>query len=168
MRAAALITLLLVTPSASTMAAVALFAANAERAWPVDEREPFVTAEALRLLEGAGHAIATDWKVDSGKVHDSIAALGAARAALEAKLRGDSERPRQAREALGKGRVMMDNLADALDKDDAATKRQLSELKHAADALDHKRQVRQQGEVLERYFRQASELMKGLIEAPVI
>ena len=166
MRAAILITLLAFTPSVSTVAAVAVFTANAERKWPVDEREPFVTAEALRLLEVAGRAIADDSKLNTGKVHDSIAAFEAARAALEVKVRGDKDRPHLAREALVKGRAMIDALAAALDRDDGPMRRQLAELKQTADALDRKRQVRQQGEVLERYFHQAAELMKGLIQTP--
>lgn len=166
MRAAVLIILLVVTPSASTLAAVAVFTANTERKWPVDEREPFVTAEALRLFEAAGRAIADDWKIDTGKVHESIAAFGTARAALEVKARGDDDRPQFAREALARGRTMIDALAGALERDDATTRQQLSEFKHSADALDRKRQVRQQGEVLERYFHQAGELMQALINTP--
>ena len=160
------LTLFTVTPSASTLAAVAVFVANAERKWPVDEREPAVTAEALRLLEAAGRAIADDWALDSGDVPESIADFASARAELEQQVRGDEDRPRFAREALVKGAEMIEALTTALDLDDAAVRRQLSALERSAEALDRKEQVRQQGEALEEYFHQTAELLQGLLDAP--
>jgi hypothetical protein len=166
MRTIALIALLAITPSPSTMAAVAVFAANAERKWPADDREPFVTAETLRLLEAAGRAIAVDGKVDTGKVHESIAAFASARSVLEAKATDEAVRGQLARDALVKGATMITTLATALDRGDAATRQALAALKQSADALDRKRQVRQQGDVMERYFHQAAELLRALIATP--
>jgi hypothetical protein len=149
------------------MAAVAVFAANAERSkWPADEREPFVTAETLRLLEAAGRAIAGDWKVDTGKVHGSITAFASARAALDGKAGDEDARPSLARDALVKGTTMITALAAAIDRDDATTKQRLSALKKSAESLDRKRQLRQQADALERYFHQASELLRAISVTP--
>ena len=160
------LSLLSSSPSASTLAAVAVFAANADRTWPVDDREPAVTAEALRLLEVAGKSLADDWGVNAGDVRKSITAFASARAALEKQARGEEDRPRYAREAIIKGAAMIAELAGAASLDDSTTRQKLSDLKKAAEDLDRKKQVREQGAVLEKYFKQAAALMRELVEAP--
>lgn len=157
---------LTITPSAATMAAVAVYSVNAERKWPADEREPAITSETLRLLEAATRAIAGDWKVDKGKLADGITGFASARATLDKLARGDKERPVAAREVLLKGRAMIDALAASVARDDAATRKPLADLKQAADQFDRRRPVRDQADVLERYFRQSSAVLKALLEAP--
>jgi hypothetical protein len=154
--------LLTFTQSPSTMAAVAVFTANVERTWPADDREPFVTLEALRLMEAAVAAVATDRKVDNPKLKQSIDAFTAVRAELEPAKIGSEEKPPVVREALIKGVAMIEALAGAVRREDATTKSRLSELKKSADALDRKRKLSEQGDVLQRYFHEASELLKAL------
>jgi hypothetical protein len=152
--------------SATTLAAVAIFNVNAERKWPVDDREPAVTAEALRLLEVAAKGIADDRKIDDGKVRQAIADFTAARTAFERQRSGDATRPGAAREALREGRSMIDAIADALDLDDQPMQQLLSDLKRTADSFDKHRPVRQQADVLEKYFHAASQLAREMVDAP--
>src|SRR4051812_13734025 len=91
--------LLTFTQSPSTMAAVAVFTANVERKWPTDDREPFVTLEALRLMGAAVGTIAAERKVDGGKLKQSMDVFAAARAELEPAKIGDDEKPPLVRDA---------------------------------------------------------------------
>jgi hypothetical protein len=152
--------------SPSTMANVAIFTVNAERKWPSDEREPAITAEALRLLEVSATGIADDRHIDDKKVRESIADFKTAREAFEKEPRGGADRPKAAREALAKGRSMLDALADALDLDDQPMQKLLSDLKRTTDDFDRRRPIAQQADLLEKYFRDASQLTKELLDAP--
>jgi len=158
------LTLLSASPSASTLAAVAVFAANVDRTWPADEREPFVTAEALRLMEVAGRSIADDLRVNSGVVRKSLDAFASTRAALEGEAR-EEERPRYAREALARGRAMLAALAAALHMSDGTTRQRLAALDKSADDINRKRALRKQRRTIEDYFRQAAGMMRALLDA---
>src|SRR5262245_13941195 len=103
------------TPSASTLAAVKVFAVNVDRDWPSDDaRGQAVTAEALRLMAVAARAMADDSKVDDRKLRDAIAEFDSARETLSLHPRGDRQRPAFARGALEDGRKVIDQLAAAL------------------------------------------------------
>jgi len=154
------------SPSATTLAAVAVFVANTDRQWPVDEREPFVTAEALRLMEVAGRALADDWGVNTGDLRESIEAFSQSRVALEKQARGDADRPRYARDALAKGEAMLSELAAVLDLDDATLTKLMAQLEDTTADFDRKRQVRQQADVLESFFHHAAAVMRELVDAP--
>ena len=159
------LSILFSSPSAQTLATIAVFVANTDRQWPVDEREPFVTAEALRLLEAAGRSLADDWGVNDGDVHESIAAFSLSRVALEKQARGDDDRPRYVREALANAESMLDALAAAVDLDET-TPQLLARLEDTTDEFDRKRQVRQQVDVLETFFGHAAALMRELADSP--
>lgn len=162
MRAVALtLSLLTVTQSPATMAAVAVFVANAERKWPADEREPFVTAEALRLMEAAASAIADEGKINTGKVHESIVEFSKARLVAVDAAAAEDDRALLARNALMKGQAMLEALAAS--HTDATMRQRLTELKRSAEALDRKRQLRQQADALERYFHQAADVLRALL-----
>ena len=76
------VTLATATPSASTLAAVKIFAVNVDRQWPADDgRGQAVTAEALHLMTVAANAMADDWKIDDRKLRSPIADLDASREA---------------------------------------------------------------------------------------
>jgi hypothetical protein len=152
--------LLTFTQSPTTMAAVAVFTANVERKWPTDEREPFVTLEALRLMEAAVGTVATDRKIDNTKLKQAMDGFAAARASLEPAKIGDDEKPPLVRDALIKGAAMIEALTSAVRPDDAATRSRLTELRKFAEALDRKRKLSEQVEVLQRYFHEADELLK--------
>src|SRR4051794_12284325 len=81
------------TLSPTTLAAIAVFEVNADRKWPADDREPVVTAEALRLLELAARGIATDAHIDAGKIRKSIDDFEKAHAALAPLPRDDQRLP---------------------------------------------------------------------------
>jgi hypothetical protein len=158
--------LLTLSQSPSAMAAVVVYTVNAERKWPTDEREPFVTSEALRLMEAAVRALAADRKVDNAKLKTSIDTLVAARAELEPVKPGDDERPALVRDALIKGATMVEALTTSLRRDDETMRSRLTELKRSAEALDRKRKLEQQADSLERYFHQASVLLNAMLDAP--
>lgn len=155
------LTLFTATQSASTLAAVTMFTTNVDRTWPADDREPFVTVEALRLMETAAAAIADEGKVNTGKVKDAIADLTKARESLEAHA-SDDEHSRLTREALLTGHEMVEALVES-QRAARDTRQKLSELKRAAESLDRKKPAREQGEVLQRYFRHAAELLRAMI-----
>lgn len=164
MRAIALaVTLLTVTQSPATMAAVAIFAANVDRKWPTDEREPFVTAEALRLMEAAASAIADETKTNTGKVNAAIIDFSKARVAAVDQRVAEDDRARLIGNALVKGQSMLEALVAA--HADATLRQRLIELKRSAEALDQKRPLRQQGDALERYFHQAADVLRALLTA---
>ena len=152
--------LLTFTQSPPTMAAVAVFTANVERTWPADDREPFVTLEALRLMGAAVGTITADRKIDNAKLKQSIDAFTAARAQLEPSKIGDDEKPPLVRDALIKGAMMVEALTTATRRDDSTTRSRVAELKRSADALDRKRKLTEQADLLQRYFHQVSELLK--------
>jgi hypothetical protein len=152
------------SPSASTFAAVALFAANVDRQWPTDERGPAVTGEALRLMAVAARGIADDWKIEDGKLRESIAAFDRAREELFRHQRGDEKRPEVARDALDEGRVLIDRLAEALNHDDRTT-RERSALKALVESFDDDKPVREQVDELEKYFQQAAAVLKSMLDA---
>lgn len=151
--------------SPTAMAAVVMFATNVDRKWPADEREPFVTVEALRLMEAAAVAIAEDAKANTGKVKEAIDEAAAARTALEQRVADEDERPRLTRDALLKGHAMIESLAGGVRRTNATTRERLSGLKRSAEAIDRKRNLREQGETLERYFGAAAELLRGMLDA---
>jgi hypothetical protein len=153
------------SPSASTLAAVAIFAANVDRQWPTDEREPVVTGEALRLMAVAARGMADDWKVDDGKVRDSIAAFESASEALAQQAGDDRQRAEMTRKVLDEGRQMIERLAVALNSADlTATGR--AGLKKAVDDFDKKKPVPQQADQLEQYFQQAAKLLRAIVDQP--
>ena len=78
---AATVTVPVASTVASAMAAVAVFAVNADRQWPSDEREPVVTAEALRLMEAAALEVAAGAKPENKAATVSIDRFKTARAA---------------------------------------------------------------------------------------
>ncbi len=156
------LTVVTLAQSPSTLAAVAVFTANVERKWPADEREPAVTGEALRLMDAAARAIAEDAKIDSGKIRQAMDGFAAVRKAMDTPARSEDDRTLVVRDALAKGAMVVEAVAVARRREDPKTKTQLGELKRAAEAVDRKKQLRQQGDLLERYFRQAAELMRAL------
>lgn len=151
--------------SPTAMAAVVMFATNVDRKWPADEREPFVTVEALRLMEAAAAAIADDAKVNTGNVKEAIDEVAAARTALEQRVADEDERPRLTRDALLKGHALIDSLAAGVRRSNATTRERLNGLKRTAEAIDRKRNVREQGETLERYFSAAAELLRSMLDS---
>lgn len=151
----------------STMAAVAIFNVNVDRKWPVDEREPAVTAEALRLMEAAVQAVIEERKLDAPKLRQSISAFTQAREAL-GRTAEDKDRAPLVRDALLKGRMMAESVASATGLSDEATRQRLAGLKTAADAFDRARPVRDQADILERYFRTSSELLHAILAARVL
>jgi hypothetical protein len=92
-------------------------------------------------------------------------AFTAVRAELEPAKIGSEEKPPVVRDALLKGATMIDALMQAVRRDDQTTRSQLAELERSAEALDRKRKLSEQADVLQRYFHQASELLKpfGLV-----
>lgn len=163
---ALLLTLSLVSaaPSATTLAAVAIFSANVDRHWPKDDRAPAVTGEVMRLMAEATRAMADDWKVNDGKLRSAIAEFDTAREQLFKHPRGDQERPEVTRDALDAGRVMIDRLAEALNCE-RLTSKERDELKKFVKAFDEDRPVEQQVDDLEKYFQQAASLVQTLLEA---
>lgn len=153
------------TPSASTLAAVKIFAVNVDRQWPTDdERAAAVTGEALRLMAVAARGMADDWKVDDGKWRDAIASFDSAREILSRHPRGDKERPESARDALNQGREMIDRLAAALNCTEA-TARDRDQLEQLAKKFDKRRPVAEQVADLQKYFQQAAKLMESMLDA---
>ena len=153
-------------PSAATLAAVAIFRANVVRQWPTDERGPAVTVEALRLMERATRGIADDWHITDDKFRDSMADFESAWEALSRHAPGDKNRPALARDALDQGRTMIDLLAEALRDTGTPIKTGLSAMKESVEQFDRKQPVRQQVDVLERYFDQAAALLQSMLDAP--
>jgi hypothetical protein len=160
------LTLILATAAQSpaTMAAVAVFAANADRKWPADDREPFVTAEALRLMEAAATAIADESKINTGKVRDAIVEFSKVRLVAADHATAEDDRAAITRDALIKGELMINALAAASHRD-AASRQPLAELKKSAEQIDKKKQLRQQAEALEKYFHDAAELLRAMMAA---
>lgn len=156
--------LLAVAPSATTLAAVAVFSANADRHWPKDDRAPAVTGEVMRLMAAAARAMADDWKVNDGKLRASIADFDAAREELFKSPRGDQQRSVAAREALDHGRVMIDRLAEALNCA-SLTAKDRGALKKLVEDFDDDRPVEQQAGDLEKYFQQAAALVRTMLDA---
>lgn len=152
-------------PSATTLAAVETFAANVDRTWPTDEREPFVTGEVLRLMTNATRAIADDWHLDDKKLRDAIADVDSAREALLRQPRGDRKRPELARQALDEGRKMIDRLADALGQDESA-RATLSALDRSFKKFEDDRPVRAQVDAMKEYFQEAAKVLAAIVDAP--
>ena len=152
------------SPSAATLAKVAVFAANVNRQWPSDDRGPVVTGEALRLMAAAARAIADDRKVDEGKLRDTIADFDSAREALFQHPRGDRKRPEYARAALADGRLVIERLAETLGLS-ARTSGDRAALKKFVEEFDQDRPVSEQVDDLEQYFQNAAALLKSMLEA---
>jgi hypothetical protein len=163
---ALLLTLSLVNaaPSATTLAAVAIFSANVDRQWPKDDRAPAVTGEVMRLMAVAARGMADDWKVNDGKLRDAIADFDTAREQLFKHPRGDRERPEVTRDALDAGRVMIDRLAEALNCA-RLTSKERAALKKFVEEFDDDRPVEQQVDDLAKYFQQAAALVRTMLDA---
>ena len=162
---ALMLTVASTAPSATTLAAVKVFAVNVDRQWPSDDaRAAAVTAEALRLMSVAVRDMADDWKVDDNALRDAIGSFDAARAALSTHPRGDGKRPAAARAALEAGRVMVDRLAAALNCADLTAKER-GNLKRLADEFEKKRPVREQVDDLEKYFQDAAAAITSMLDA---
>jgi hypothetical protein len=163
---AMVLTSILITAAQSpaTMASVAVFAANAERKWPADDREPFVTGEALRLMEAAAAAIADDAKINTGKVHDAIVEFSKVRLVATDHATAEDDRAAITRDALIKGESMINALAAALHHE-AASRQQLAALKKSAESIDKKTQLRAQAAALEKYFHDAAGLLRTMLAA---
>jgi len=159
------LSLLNATPSASTLAAVAVFAANVDRQWPADDRAPVVTDEALRLMAVATRAVADDLKVNQGKLHDAIDEFVLSREALQRHKPGDPKRPELARKALDDGREMLEQLVVAL-RVQQLTAVERAALKKFVKNFDEDRPVQQQADDLEQYFQQAATLLRKIVDAP--
>jgi hypothetical protein len=153
------------SPSASTLAAVKIFAVNVDRKWPADDgRGEAATSESLRLMSAAVRAMADDWKVEDGKLRDAIADFDAARETLFQHPRGDKERPELTRAALDHGRKMIDRLAEALHCDDLTAKDRAA-LEKLVKQFEKDRPVREQADDLETYFKEASKLLQSMLDA---
>lgn len=153
------------TPSATTLAAVKVFAVNVDRQWPSDDgRGQAVTSEALRLMAVAARAMADDWKVDDSKLRRAITDFDAARDALFQHPRGDRQRPEFARQALEDGRRVIDDLAAALRCADLTAGDRVALEKLVKDFEKH-RPVREQVDDLEHYFQEASKLLQAMLDA---
>ena len=151
--------LALTAQSPSAMAAVAVFAVNAERQWPADERQPIVTAEALKLMEAAARELAAGAKPENKALLAAIDRFKAARADAE-KGADDANRLRL---ALVAGADMLEDLVAA--SKDAASAQRSAEVKRLANALDRKVAPRQQSAALEKYFRAAAALLRGAMQS---
>jgi hypothetical protein len=158
--------LLSAVQSPTTLAAVALFAANVDRDWPADEREPLVTAEALRLMAAATQAIAEEWKVSDGKVRQAIAAFDSARQGLSSEAPDSPRRSPRTGAALDAGRLAIEQLTTALRITDATTKGRLASLKRSVEKFSREPAAPQQADVLEQYFRDAAALLRSMLDAP--
>lgn len=141
------------------MAAVAVFAVNAERQWPSDERQPVVTAEALRLMEAAARELAAGAKPENKTLLAAIDRFKAARADAET----GAEDATRVRNALVAGAEMLEGVIGA-SKDTAATQR-VAEVKRLANAFDRKIAPKQQSAALEKYFRAAAALLRGTVQS---
>lgn len=163
---AVLLSLLSVTPSAATFAAVALFAANVDRKWPADDRAPAVNGEALRLMSAATKAIGSDFKISDDKWRDAMADFDTDRDALAAEVGDEERRAELVRDTLDSGRKALERLASAMKLTDRTTKGHLDALKTSIDKFDRDTPARQQGEVFAEYFREAAALLKSMLDAP--
>ena len=151
--------LALTAQSPSAMAAVAVFAVNADRQWPSDEREPVVTAEALRLMEAAALEVAAGAKPENKAATVSIDRFKTARTAAGAAAQDAT----MLKAALVAGAEAMADLV-ATSKD-ATTTQRVAELKRLANAFDKKIAPRQQAGAIEKYFKSAAALLRGVIQS---
>ena len=151
--------LALTAQSPSAMAAVAVFAVNADRAWPSDDREPVVTAEALRLMEAAARELAAGAKPENKAATVSIDRFKTARTDAGSA----AEDATKLRTALVAG---ADAIADLVGTSkDATTTQRVAELRRLANAFDKKIAPRQQAGALEKYFKSAAALLRGVIQS---
>jgi hypothetical protein len=135
------------------------FVAHAERDWPGTAQQQALTADTLDWLASAVQSLATTKQL---RVADLPGRLQAFRALLKEFAAGDPEQLAQTlvlRRTFAAGAALIDDLVAAAGLEPAGD-RPPSDVRRAADALDSGRLPRQQAEVIERYFRQASQALQ--------
>ena len=139
--------------------AVRGFMAHADREWPGTAQQQAQTVDTLDWLASAIQSLATTKLLPDP---DRTKRIQDFRALLKEFSSGNSERTEQAlvlRRTFAAGAALVDDLVTAVRLDRSARAR-VSALHRAAESVDPARAPRRQPDVLERYFYQASELLR--------
>ena len=115
-------------------------------------------------MEVATQSLTDESKLTDPKLRDAISSFRSAREALAARATTDPQRMGAARAALETGVVMIDRLTTALGPPTGMTSERAA-LKRAADGLEKNVPLEKQGDVLERYFKQAAAIVKSLLDS---
>jgi hypothetical protein len=139
--------------------AVRGFMAHADREWPGTAQQQAQTADTLDWLAAAIQSLATT-KLPADS--DRAKRIQEFRALIKEFSSGNPERTDQAlvlRRTFATGAALIDDLVTAVELDRSA-RRRVSALRGVAESVDPGRPPRRQPDVVERYFHQASELLR--------
>lgn len=151
--------------TAASDPALRAYVEQTDREWPGESHQQAITVESLVLLSNAIASLAHQRGINA-RLTDDLAELRANTAVYRA---GSPEDPRQSgrlRHTLIQAGDVVQRLVSEADgqrrRDDPA----LNALRRAADSLDVDQSLRQQPDVLERFFGQAAAILRSVERQP--